>query len=392
MRQPAENGVHGYVIHDRCWHLLRKVLDSDDVPLERLVKICRSLPFPGMTISLFWGHDYGGLYEFDEDSGHPWYGLLKGPLHQSDVGKVALWDPVEVPGLTEMLQSTSTRLEEIVQNSSSNDCFGRIPWELREAIAICLPTTDAMSLRKASRAFLPLLSSQTFWASRFETGGERAFLFEKRKSPEVRDWFRLHQLTRSSQSPPGLRNRRRIWTVLEEVAQLLLLRPNMEVKLPFESPVFEQMSWRSVTGDLVRGANPSQFIRLRHGCRQFEKKRVLVPDDLTHVGIFKVGSAGQGYVCGLSLASASGEVICLGFTSEDQVIVKVSKITGFLLAMGPQGLKALKVIDDRGVGTGWVGSPRNTPVTERLATFNHVDAIEIGIDVRHPPLYAWIFA
>lgn len=389
MKRSPEDGIHGFLVHECCWHLLRKVLNSDDVPLERFVKICRSLPFTGLAINVFWGHNYGGLCEIDENDNYPWYGLLTDPLYESTVGELALCDPVEVPEVIEMLQSTaSSSLPKTVQNLSSSDCFGKIPWELREAMAIYLPTEDALNLRKASKAFIPLLSSQTFWASRFQPGGERAFIFEKQNRPETRDWLQLYRLTGPSQSPPGLRNRRRIWAMLEEITQLLLLRPSMEVEIPFESPIFDEMNWKSVTGDLVHEQNPSGFLRFQHGCRLFQKDRIPLPPHVSRIGISKVGSADHGYICGMSFTSDSGEVARLGFTSDNEIIFKVPRITGFILAMGSQGLKALKIIDDRGVATGWVGSPFNTPITERLATFNHVDAIEIGIDVRHPPSYA----
>jgi len=40
-----------------------------------------------------------------------------------------------------------------------DDCFSRLPWEILEAIAILLPTNDALSLCYVSTAFLSLLSN-----------------------------------------------------------------------------------------------------------------------------------------------------------------------------------------------------------------------------------------
>jgi hypothetical protein len=46
MRQSPENGRHGFVLHDECWLLLQKAFEPDSVPIDRLLNVCNSLPFP----------------------------------------------------------------------------------------------------------------------------------------------------------------------------------------------------------------------------------------------------------------------------------------------------------------------------------------------------------
>ena len=65
MQQCPENGRHGFVLHDACFRLLQKALEPDNIPLERLLWVCRSLPFPLRGIGVCWGHDYGGLTLLD---------------------------------------------------------------------------------------------------------------------------------------------------------------------------------------------------------------------------------------------------------------------------------------------------------------------------------------
>ncbi|KAG5217798.1 hypothetical protein GTR04_3449 [Trichophyton interdigitale] len=39
MRQDADGGLHGFVMHDLCWQLLQKFYEPDDVPVARLLDI-----------------------------------------------------------------------------------------------------------------------------------------------------------------------------------------------------------------------------------------------------------------------------------------------------------------------------------------------------------------
>lgn len=88
----------------------------------------------------------------------------------------------------------TTRLEhptELSLDTKPHDCFSKLSWEILEAIAIELPTEDALGLRRISRAFLPLFSSATFWASRFKASADRRFMFETWNSRDVTDWMSL---------------------------------------------------------------------------------------------------------------------------------------------------------------------------------------------------------
>jgi hypothetical protein len=174
VRGETENGTHGFVIHESCWNLLQQILKSDDVPSHRLMEICESLPFTGLAINIFWGHTYNDLWDI-EIEGYPWHGILSDPLYGSNVGKQALYDPFNVLEVSLMLTECSPTSLVLIINSQSTDCFRNLPWELREAIAIYLPTEEALGLRVSSRAFMPLWSSQTFWASRFKPGATGNF-------------------------------------------------------------------------------------------------------------------------------------------------------------------------------------------------------------------------
>ncbi|KAI9770603.1 MAG: hypothetical protein M1840_003195 [Geoglossum simile] len=48
--------------------------------------------------------------------------------------------------------------------------------------------------------------------------------------------------------------------------------------------------------------------------------------------------------------------------------------------MGPQGVRALKVVGGNGYVSKWFGCPKDSPVTERLVGFESIRALEVGID------------
>ena len=389
MRSHTENGIHGFVLHESCWNLLlsARINEPEGVPLHRFVQACESLPFTGLAINIFWGHTYGGLCEIERD-GPPWYGKLTDPLYELPVGEEALHDPFHVPELASMLDDTSGPPEpienpvevEICRKPLFLDCFGKLPWELREAIAIHLLTEDALNLRRASRAFYPLMRSQPFWASRFQRSGERGFIFEAQNSPQRRVWSELYSITGAS-CPSGLRHRRRIWPLVQELSQILSLRPSET--LDSCQPTHKE-NWASVTGEIVQEPAPLEYLRFQQGCRLLSTNYAMVPSHLTWIAISTVGSGDNGYISGINFISGRGSSeVCLGYKSEgNEVFLQVSSLAGFILAMGPGGLKALKIVDaNNKVSSRWVGSPINTPISERLVQFESIEAVKVGVDV-----------
>lgn len=388
MRRHTDNGIHGFVLHDCCWKLLLKACEPEGVHLHRFLQTCESLPFTGIAINIFWGHTYGGLCEI-KLHGYPWYEQLTDPRYESASGEQALHDPFHVPELTSILEATCKSSEsiesllEIPKRSFFSDCFGRLPWELREAIAVHLPTEDALNLRGASRAFSLLLTSRSFWASRFHPTGDRGFIFEVRGSHKPRNWLELYRVTGPSKCPPGLRNRQRIWPLVQYISQILSLRPN-KIRDPLSSSACQHLherNWASISAEIVQEPVSSAYSCFEQGCRLYSTARALVPRHLTGIAISIVGSDDHGYISGITFMSGSSEV-CLGYKSEgNEVILQVSSLAGFILAMGPAGLRALKIIDATRVSSEWVGFSLNSPITERLARFDYVQAVEVGIDV-----------
>src|SRR5579862_7117241 len=220
MRQHPLNGRHGFVLHDACWRLLQRAFHPNDTPLKRLLEVCESLPFPLRGNGVCWGHDYGGLFIIDDQGHYPWEDRLVRQCYSSKIHLYAKENPYNVPEIPALLVMRLEHPPEWLPKTQRHDCFSRLPWEILEIVAIKLPTSDALGLRYVSKAFLPLLSSGTFWASRFKANGDRDFIFEKWKSQDTTDWMSLYRLTSHAHNSPGLQNRRRVWDLIRPLTNL----------------------------------------------------------------------------------------------------------------------------------------------------------------------------
>ena len=221
---------HGIILHDACWSLLEEVSlwHSTPISLQRLLDVCNSLPIPSECLSLSWGHDFGGVAITGDINYFPWedrYDIRefreqdpvfsKNPYHIPGVDRILTEEPEQPPTFKQTTLSVSPQ-------TLTTDRLALLPEELCIAIAIYLPTADVFRARLASRAFWPVFYSQQFWASRFKSSTDRSWLVEARDSLP-RDWRWLYRRTNDAHISPGLRNRRRIWDLLQQVLDSLAL-------------------------------------------------------------------------------------------------------------------------------------------------------------------------
>ena len=381
MRQRPENNRHGFVLHNACWRLLQKALEPEKVPFERLLKICRSLPFPLRGISVCWSHDYGGLTAFDDQHHYPWEDQLMEQTSGSEIYQYAKKNPYDISEISEPLKMPLENSPHLFAKTQTGDCFSTLPWEILEAIAINLPTGDALVLRRASRAFLPVLSSQIFWASRFHPGHEREYVFEK-WNKEQRDWISLYRRTSYAHSPPGLKNRRRVWGLIRKLIILLSLRLDDYWALPPTPSSVDGLKWIEVAGDIKRTTGSGHCEYFYEGCRLFQKQCAPIPCDLSKIAFSIVVAGDVTYLTGMRLITSGDEDILLGYIAEgNETSVEVTVVKGFVLAMGPRGIRAIQVIGVDQHTSKWVGCPTESPVTERLAGCESISALEVGFDV-----------
>jgi hypothetical protein len=320
------------------------------------------LPFPLRGNGVSWGHDYGGLHFLDDLNYYPWDDRLLEECHNAKLLLYAKSDPYDVPEIPTLL---ATRLEhptELPLNTQLNDCFSRLPWEILEAIAVKVPTEDALGLRRFSQAFLRLLFSATFWASRFKASADRGFIFEMWKSRDVTDWMSLYRLTGRTYGPSGLQNRRRIWDLARPLKDIASLRLADGLKTTSLDEKFAYLRWSKVAGDIMDEVAyaPSNF---NEGCRIFGTHVAHIPKYLSKIGFSISSYANVTYIAGVRLITERGPDICLGFVSEGKEVIKeVTALRGLILAVGSRGIHALQVVSQDASLSEWVGCPDKSAI------------------------------
>jgi len=91
------------------------------------------------------------------------------------------------------------------------------------------------------------------------------------------------------------------------------------------------------------------------------------------------------YIVGMSLTTSTGSTVRLGYSSPSEYSVELSEIWGFRIALGSRGVKAHQCITGpTSSQCPWLGSPGDTPRTERLMARNRVAALETAFDVSVP--------
>jgi hypothetical protein len=341
------------------------------------------LPLPREWICLCWGHDYGGLNIFDDQNHYPWEDRF---LKFNTSLRYANSNPYNVPKITGLLRMSSLKSRTSPRESriyapcsNSKNYLSILPWEIFESIAIKLSTRDASSLWRSSKAFLPLLTSQNFWASRFESGHDRHFIFEARNSKQPRDWITLYRVSSDAQSPPGLKNRKRIWGSIQVLSKLLYLRLDDTLGFSPGAQNTNSSRWKNVSADIIGG---TLGYLPYEGCRIFRKQCTSIPTDLARITFSITSDGDSGYLAGIHLIPNRGANIGLGYTTEgSELYCNVTTIKGFILAVGSRGIRALQIVSSNGRTSRWFGCPRNSPVTERLVDTESISALEVGVDV-----------
>ena len=371
------DGLHGFLLHDKCWILLNRAISPPSVPLERLLRLCESLPFPLRFDGVSWDHGYGGLTVYDDQHCYPWEDRVKVDRSFLEIHPEVESDPMKITWPLPLAQPQSHGSSS-VSSYRTRDCFSCFPWEILELIAINLSSGDALRLRLASRSFLPIFDSQILWASRFHPAAERGFMFEAHEQREIPDWRGLWRAT-INPTDCRIQNLRRIWSIIQVVERLLDLRlcPTHQSQRPDDRSLDNPAM--SITADLWQESSTQRFYQ---GCRVQGYQRVTIPPKLLQLAATVVNIAGTTYISGIRFVGAAGSESSLGYIMKrSEVGVRVSKLSGFELAMGSRGLHALRGIVDDGNQSPWLGDPKDTPITERLIEPESMSMIEAGYDV-----------
>ena len=380
MRQLPSAGRHGFVLHEACWCLLREASKPVKISFRQLLNICESLPFPLRFNGVCWGHDYGKLLEIDTEKYYPWEEQFLQLRERTTCSSDATENPYEIPWPPTALSHSVGPPVDKTPKTATQDCFCRLPWEIREIIAILLPTNDALKLRLASRSFLPLYFSAIFWASRFYANGERGFLFEmrdKREAAELLSWYRC---TRPAFCTPALRNRRRVWNLAKQLTDIISQR-DADNGACTKNQTRAVGNWLKVTGDEQFGELNDERRLFYKGCRSIGTVVIHVSKRLVEIGITVAKFGAQTYITGIRFTPEGNPEIRAGHTSKlGEVIHVLAGLHGFRVAVGQGGIRALQVVG-RERCSSWIGCATGVPVSERLISSESIEAIKVMFDV-----------
>lgn len=382
----------GFLFHDACWSLLKEAFHPRPIPLNRLSQVLVSLPIfhravPNVTLD--WGHDFGGAVSFDHRDYAPWewhhreppnprlwpgHVFDMDPYHNESVSAAISDTPREPPAWPTAGQSPRPT------NNNEKDCFLVLPMELCMAIAVLLPTRDALRARLASRAFWPVFYNPEFWMSRFKPWEPLGYLFETRSQPPA-DWRWLYRRTNQhlSYKNIGFINRRRIWPLARQIVDIVALRWRELLQAP-------PLPWTTDVG--LRNADCERTIG-RYTTRRvacdlklgYKHQAIAIPTSLERVTVFSCSFGDGVYIVGMSL-DADGQRIDLGYASQSHQTVELSQLYGFRVFVGRKGVRALQCLtspDD--TEARWLGSKGEGLETNHLATTVPVDGIEAKFDV-----------
>lgn len=404
----------GFLFHEVCWQLLQGMLYPHPVPIERFYDICLSFPASHKGW-LDWGHDYDGLMERFPSAGYPWedvniVAFVKRHLGEENSPLVfSRSHPLDIPEIEQALADVKGRqsFETSVSDEryispdfpgAEPDCFRKLPWEILEYIQMLLPSRSVTSVRLASRSFASLKLGQSFWASRFNFHQDRGYCFEAihpLKSPvserRGRDWKMLYERTKSKEiSSDELRNRKRIWHCLRGLVELLLEKPltspglmrNLLASTSQEEEFLEaKTAWRPVCGDsaMRNPALPLSGIP----CRVIYDRIIFISHPIKFLGVSFCNFNGEQYICGLRFVfEAEDEDLLAGYVqpSKEVYLDVHGVLTGFIIATGPRGIKALRAVTRAGHITDWAGSPDDFPQTVRLCMKSPIHTLKVSVD------------
>lgn len=384
IHQSPVNGRHGFPFHEACWSLLEQAYSPRPIPQRRLLDACRSLPFSIEMCCVTWGHDFGGLISADEDS-YPWEDLFvnqeldfvtRNPFVVPEIQRL----PHEAPESLDVPES-----EAICVVTRRSDVFTKLPAEIISYISHHLPTVDFLNARLAAPSFYPIFNAQSFWASRFLPNADRSWVFEAQNWKMPRSWLWIYR--RTANGSPGMKNRRRIWRLIETVKQILRL----EWCEPISSSIAKVPStgWLQAAGDLrPESQQPGQGFR--GGCQQLHEKQVdIPPGQLSQLAFSLIHIGSDTYITGIRLLLNRGKSIRLGYRADEERLLNTKCLTGFKLAVGSRGVQAIQCILNDDQESPWVGSPDNAPKTQRLKFAGPITGIKAAFDVGSSQIFSF---
>jgi U3 small nucleolar RNA-associated protein 4 len=200
-------------------------------------------------------------------------------------------------------------------------------------------------------------------------------------------------------SAKEMKNRKRIWDCNRELVEILLEEPvadfhsaerpacRSEDRLP------ELGHWRSVGGEFTPlAARQTSFYNSDQSpCKSIWEQTVPVPTDVKHIAVSLRTFCGREYVCGLRFISRQSDDVIVGYVFRekevhlnptDLFLEDGGELNGFITAVGPAGIHAIRATNTRGRISNWAGRPDDLPLALRLCMKERIQTLRACFDVR----------
>lgn len=116
-------------------------------------------------------------------------------------------------------------------------------------------------------------------------------------------------------------------------------------------------------------------------CRLLYEQVAPIPEDLVSIAFSIAVDGNTEYLAGMRFISKDGSSSKLGYRNMyKELYHEVTALKGFIIAIGSRGFHGIRVLEADGSISGWFGSPKNSPVTERLDEIDSVPVLKIGFD------------
>ncbi|KAF2724824.1 hypothetical protein K431DRAFT_343738 [Polychaeton citri CBS 116435] len=249
-------------------------------------------------------------------------------------------------------------------------------------IAAYLPTSDVLSLRLCSNTFVSLTQSINFWKSRFHGDGERSYFYEAKDIQSLHKLIWTYKSTKKVHNALSVRYRRRVWQLVSLIADLMTLDHTISMNPSPVLPSTKDLEWLHVSGDIFTNGEP---MRSSIGCRPFITYQINNSCDFLQVTVFTCTTGPVDYVRGMRFESSDGSWYMVGYCNLGSFTTfDVNGLSGFIVAVEPRGVHAIKVCDRDGVQSSWAGRPGRALVTERLLRQQQVLAMKVEVDREEP--------
>ena len=299
-------------------------------------------------------------------------------------GYQKLRDPFILPTLEQLMQPSKSFPESIQGTEKGQlyhnptDSFNALPLELRERIAMQLPTHDVLNLRCASRAMIPMFWNPHFWETRFAINEERGFVYPlvKDLSRDERndiDWRLLYHCTCKIKCGSDFDFHLRIWESLRWLRDATLARYS-KVRMPL----------------CFAGRAVQHYHNTRYPGTYI--KTVDITPSLYQMTVSAVSISGSVYVTGLEFFFANQPRILIGYEAPGAKVMtreleaaeyskyrypglllkaSIRRLKGFALERSTSGVQGIQII----------GPPKRPPVIGIMAGPLHLTGDEFSFDI-----------